>query len=86
MRVELHGRVVTDLAVDGVDLKDHPDYCDAYFCSATWADTGATLTDDELGTLTDRYSEVVNQMANACILDHDYDQYADLDAIVYGQL
>ncbi len=48
---------LTDVQVDGVDLKDYPDFCDAYITDACWAD-GTELTDDELDTVTEDSSLV----------------------------
>lgn len=59
----LNNRNVVDLEVDGVDGRDYPDFCDAYFCSAVWEDTGEQLTDDELIQLGELYCEVVSEMA-----------------------
>ena len=59
----LNGRKVVDVEVDGVDTRDYPDFCDAYFAGAVYEDTGEELTDDELNELTDAYPEVVNEMA-----------------------
>lgn len=60
--MELNGRAVVNPEVDGVDRTDYPDFCDAYFCSAEYAD-GIKLTDDELDELTDANPDVVNAMA-----------------------
>jgi hypothetical protein len=54
---------VEDLEVDGVDTRDYPDFCDAYFSRAIWVETGKELTDDELEALQDAYPEVLNEMA-----------------------
>ena len=40
-----------DVELDGVDFKDHPDYCDAYVESALF--NGVELTDEELDELND---------------------------------
>lgn len=61
--MQLKGRKVVDLEVDGVDTTDYPDFCDAYFASAVYEDTGEALTDEELDELNDLYPEVVNEMA-----------------------
>jgi maltose-binding protein MalE len=61
--MELYGREVIDAQVDGVDFSDYPDFCDAYFSYALFADTGAMLLDHELEELTEAYPEVVNEMA-----------------------
>lgn len=63
MALTLNGRKVVDIEIDGVDTRDYPDFCDAYFSDAYWDDTGAQLTDDEINELTDLYPEVVNEMA-----------------------
>jgi hypothetical protein len=61
--LELNGRTVTDVEIDGVDPKDYPDFCDAYFSHAIYADTKEPLSDEELETLADQYPEIVNAMA-----------------------
>ena len=40
------------LEVDGIDMRDYPDFCDAYICSGTY-DDGEELTDDDLDSLND---------------------------------
>lgn len=50
------------IQVDGVDSRDYPDFCDAYFSYAQYTD-GTNLTDDELNQLTEDYGDVVNEMA-----------------------
>ena len=40
-----------DVELDGVDFKDHPDYCDAYVESALF--NGVELTDEQLDELND---------------------------------
>jgi len=62
--MELNGKAVdkASLSIDGVDTKDYPDFCDAYFEYATYMD-GTELTDDELDALRDAYPEVANEMA-----------------------
>ena len=61
--VSLNGRKVENIQIDGVDHKDHPDYCDAYFSSASFSDTSEDLTEDQLLTLTEDNPELVNEMA-----------------------
>ena len=61
--MELNGRKVVDVEIDGVDPTDYPDFCDAYFTYAVYEDTGEELTDVELEELNDSYPEVVNEMA-----------------------
>jgi hypothetical protein len=40
------------LEVDGIDTKDYPDFCDAYFSYGEYAD-GTLLTDEALEKLTE---------------------------------
>lgn len=61
--MKLNGRVVTDVEIDGVDINDYPDFCDAYFTRAVFDDTGEALTDAELEELLEQYPEVANEMA-----------------------
>ena len=52
---------ITGLEVDGVDPKDYPDFCDAFFyCGEI---DGRELTDDELDKLGEDYPEILNEMA-----------------------
>ena len=60
-KLELNGRTVVDAVVDGIDLRDYPDFCDAYFESACYED-GIALTDDELIQLTDDNPELLHEM------------------------
>lgn len=62
----LNGKKVIDLEVDGVDSRDYPDFCDAYFSHAAYED-GTLLTDDELNHLTEIYGDIVNEMAFASL-------------------
>ena len=40
------------LEVDGIDTKDYPDFCDAYFCDGCYLD-GTPLSDDILNLLSE---------------------------------
>ena len=61
-------RLIEDIEVDGVDTRDYPHFCDAFFCRAVWIETGIELTDDELDELTETHPELLNEMAfESCI-------------------
>jgi hypothetical protein len=60
-KLQLNGRAVVDATVDGIDMKDYPDFCDAYFDSACYED-GTALTDDELIELTDNNPDLLHEM------------------------
>jgi hypothetical protein len=60
--MELNGRAVVNVEIDNVDMRDYPDFCDAYFSYAEYAD-GVKLSDDELDQLTDLNREQLNEMA-----------------------
>ena len=66
MKLEL--KEVGDLEVDGVDSRDYPDFCDAYFSIGYHIKEQRYLTDDELEYLTDTYPEYLNEMAYESLL------------------
>ena len=61
---KLNNLEVTDVEVDGIDMKDYPDFCDAYIESAKFKGTGIDLDDNELVELLeanqDAFFEAVN--------------------------
>lgn len=61
--MELNGRKVVDVEIDGVDSSDYPDFCDAYFSYAVYADTLEALDDSDLEALGEAYPEKLNEMA-----------------------
>jgi len=62
--MELNGKKVVDVVVDGVDIKDYPDFCDAYISSAQYED-GTELTWVELEELERLYPGAVHEAAHA---------------------
>lgn len=52
--MELNGKKVIDVGVDGVDYRDYPDFCDAFFSEGYYED-GTPLTSEELDALADKY-------------------------------
>lgn len=52
-----------NVVIAGVWKPDYPDFVDAYFEGGYIKATGEPLTDEQLAELTDKYPEVVNQMA-----------------------
>ena len=61
-------RTVVNVEIDGVDYRDYPDFCNAYFSYAEW-DNGTLLNDDELEQLTQEPNDVVNEMACERMID-----------------
>lgn len=53
--MRLDDRDVVDAEVDGVDTRDYPDFCDAYFSRAIFADTGEELNEAQLDRLKNLY-------------------------------
>jgi hypothetical protein len=56
---------IVDLAtleIEGLDTRDYPDFCDAYFARGNKLD-GTPLNDDELMELTDNYPFTLHEMA-----------------------
>lgn len=52
---------LASLKIDGIDFKDHPDYCDAYFESGEYLD-GTPLPDDVLEELKDENINLFYEM------------------------
>jgi hypothetical protein len=74
--MKLNGRQVTNPEVDGVDLSDYPDFCDAFFSYAEFED-GTPLTDGELEQLGEEYADILSELAHeqvAASADYDFDQ------------
>jgi hypothetical protein len=61
--MELNGKKVnaSSIEVDGVDMRDYPDFCDAYIDYAEYVD-GAPLTDEELDLLQNQESDYVYEL------------------------
>jgi hypothetical protein len=55
----LNDRLVVDIEIDGVDSRDYPNFCDAYFCSAYYGDTGEALSENDLILLQELFPEVL---------------------------
>jgi hypothetical protein len=55
--MELNGKKVFDVEIDGLHRWDAPDYCDAYASFACWED-GTPLTDEELDALSDDRAQI----------------------------
>jgi hypothetical protein len=55
-------RGVECVEIDGIDRRDHPDYCDAFISYAEWADTGEELNDAELEELNSDSGFVYDQV------------------------
>jgi hypothetical protein len=60
--ITLNGREVVDIEIDGVNMRDYPDFCDAFFNVAYYADDETELTDAELDKLRDENPELVYEM------------------------
>lgn len=79
-QMALNGRLIdrSSLEVDGIDSRDHPDYTDAYFSNAEYAD-GSPLSDAELDQLTDMYGDVVNQMVFDKIYEDNGNEFTQFE-------
>ncbi len=66
--MELNGKKVdkSSLIISGVDKRDYPDFCDAYFAAGKYED-GTSLEDKELDMLADKYADIVWDMAYASL-------------------
>jgi hypothetical protein len=43
--------LITDIDIEGIDMRDYPDFCDAFLVGATYK--GRELTDEELERIQD---------------------------------
>ena len=62
MTLSFKNRIIKNLEIDGVDHRDYPDYCDAYFSHAEY-ENGTWLTESELEELRDLHGDVLHEMA-----------------------
>ena len=46
-------KLITNVEVDGVDIKDYPDFCDAFISSADY--NGEPMTEFQLEELSDEF-------------------------------
>lgn len=53
----------TSLEIAGIDMRDYPDFCDAYIESGCTTD-GRSLTDEELDVLSEDYELVYELVIN----------------------
>jgi len=76
MKYKLNNLEVTDVEVDGLDMKDYPDFVMAYIESAKFVCNGKELNDAQLEQL---------QEENADLFYEDlYDKCCDIAEINYG--
>lgn len=63
IKVQYMGKLVeiVDPEIDGIDMSDYPDFCDAYLSYATW-ENGIELTDQELEDITSDNGDVVYEL------------------------
>ena len=54
---------IKSISLEGVEMNDYPDFCDAYISYAEFND-GVELTETELETLTDDNLDLVNEIAH----------------------
>ena len=62
--MKLNNVNVIDVEVDGLDMKDYPDFCDAYISEARFADTKQPLTDDKLYELQEQNTDALFEAVN----------------------
>lgn len=57
-------REIVDIEIDGIDSRDYPDFCDAYFSHAVYADSLEPLTDEELEDFTENNQDLLNVLCH----------------------
>lgn len=58
---------ITDIEIDGIDMSDYPEFCDAFISAASWKDTGVALSDSELDELHDLHPDFVYESVVASL-------------------
>lgn len=53
---------LTHIEISGIDLKDYPDFCDAYISYCEINERSAT--DNELDYINENFSELINHLAH----------------------
>jgi len=51
----------SSIEIEGIDMKDFPDFCDAFISSASFQD-GTELNDEQLEQFNDENSDLVNEL------------------------
>jgi hypothetical protein len=59
---------IIDVEIDGINFKDHPDYCDAFISGALWRNSLTQLTEAQLDQLNDKHSDFVYES----VINHIY--------------
>ena len=62
--IVFNDREVIDIQVEGVSIKEYPNFYSAYVSSAIWADTKEYLTDAELVELYEEYPYLAHEIAS----------------------
>lgn len=60
MKIELDVKRVVDVEIDGIDMRDYPDFCDAYISKASYKKEDGSFRDldeDECQFLQEEHSE-----------------------------
>lgn len=55
--------------IDGIDMKDWPDLCDAYCSSARWKDSKNELTENELDEFNSVFQGEINEEARKSVFN-----------------
>lgn len=55
--MKLNNVNVIDVEVDGIDMKDYPDFCDAFISFARFENTGIALDEEQLYNLQEQNPE-----------------------------
>ena len=68
MTYKLENRIVENVEVDGIDMKDYPDMVMAYVSKATFKDSGVELDDDQLIELQENNADAFYESLNDEVL------------------
>ena len=60
--MDIHERDLQNIELSGIDLKDYPDFCDAYISYCEIEDRVAT--DNELDYINENFDELINRLVH----------------------
>lgn len=61
----MNGREIVDIEVEDINMRDYPDFCDAYVARAVWKDTGTELTADEI----EEYNDTCRDQVYSAVME-----------------
>ena len=68
-KFELNGIEVDNVEIENIDMKDYPDFCDAYISAARFKFNNKALNDDQLSELMNNNPMAMHEAVNEEMLE-----------------